>query len=711
MRIFLTVIVLFSLIMAADRSHAENPSSLALMPMPASVQVQAGRLNLDASFSIAVTGYSDARLEAAIERLQKRIAGRTGITLVPGLTKDAGVARLVIGCQAAGEHYPKLGEDESYTLEVTGDRATLTAPNVLGAMRGMETVLQLVSADNGAYFFPAVSIRDQPRFAWRGLMVDVGRHFQPVEVVKRNIDGLAAVKMNVFHWHLTDDQGFRIESRKYPKLQGVGSDGQYYTQEQVREVIDYAAERGVRVVPEFDMPGHTTSWFVGYPELASAPGPYQIERKFGIFDPTMDPTREETYQFLDVFLGEMAELFPDQFIHIGGDENNGKQWKANPKVQQFMQEHGHATTAALQTYFSQRVLKIVQKHGKRVVGWDEILTPELPKDAVVQGWHGTKSLADAAKQGHLAMWSTAYYLDHMGPAEFLYLADPVPANTTLTADEAKRILGGEVCAWGEYLSPEIIDSRVWPRTAAVAERFWSARDLRDVADMYRRLDVVSIGLQQDGLTHESSTAELLRQASGTRELGPLGILGAVAAPEGAAVRQEIRPGTVFDPLVHVTDAAVPDPPFRRRFVALVDEYLGDVPNFSKGRTELGQVFASWQTMPRPFSTMEAKAPILSDSASRVGTLSALGATGLEAMSYLQTGNAAPAEWRDKAIALVNQAEKPDQSILKLTWMGSYRALMLAAAQADLVKRSDPQQWKQKVLSDAASQEPQEKYTW
>ena len=681
------------------------------MPFPASVQTQPGRLSLDASFTVGMAGKSDARLEAAVQRMQQRIAGRTGIVLIPGVAKAGQPAKLTVQVESLGERYPKLGEDESYSLAITATGATLRAKTSLGALRGLETLLQLVSADKDGYYLPLVTIEDEPRFAWRGLMIDVGRHFQPVEVIKRNIDGLAAVKMNVLHWHLSDDQGFRVESKKYPRLQEMGSDGLYYTQAQVREVVDYAAARGVRVVPEFDMPGHTTAWFVGYPELASAPGPYQIERKFGVFDPTMDPTRDETYKFLDGFFGEMAQLFPDEFMHIGGDENNGKQWKANPKIQEFMQKHGFTTTAQLQTYFSQRVLEIVQKHGKRVIGWDEILTPELPKDAVVQGWHGRQSLADAAQQGHLAIWSTAYYLDHMAPADYVYLADPVPPNTTLSPEEAKRILGGEACAWGEYLSPEIIDSRVWPRTAAIAERFWSPRDVRDVADMYRRLDVINVGLEQDGLENLAGTGKLLRQATGTRELGPLGMLAQVAAPESVAVRQEIREGTVFDPLVHVTDAAVPDPQFRRTFNATVEQLLSDAPKFAAGRDSLAQLFVQWRQMPQAYAEMVAKAPLLADSQARVTQLSQLGATGLEALQYLQQGSAPAAEWKAQAIALVNAAEKPDASILKLPWMGAYRALILAAANVDGLKTASPQQWKQQVTGEAASQEPEQKYTW
>src|ERR1700677_250162 len=215
----------------------------------------------------------------------------------------------------------------------------------------------------------------------------------PVDVIERTLDGMAAVKLNVFHWHLSEDQGFRMESRAFPKLTELGSDGLFYTQEQAREIIAYARERGIRVVPEFDMPGHSTAWFVGYPELASGPGPYQIERKWGVMDPAMDPTNEKTYKFLDEFIGEMTKVFPDHFFHIGGDEVNGKQWDANPKVQEFMRAHKLKSDQELQQYFTLQVQKIVSKRRKLMVGWDEILSPGMPEDIVIQSWRGQDSLA------------------------------------------------------------------------------------------------------------------------------------------------------------------------------------------------------------------------------------------------------------------------------------------------------------------------------
>ena len=706
MRLLLALILLAKFLYAGDSSIP----SINLMPLPAAIQSRSEVLKLDSSFTVGVRGCPGPRLEGAVRRLQSRIEGRTGVQLPPGAASGEAVT-LSIECASVGPAYPKLGEDESYSLEVRTQHATLRANTAVGALRGLETVLQLVSAAHGEYVLPVVSIQDKPRFAWRGLMVDVSRHWQPVDVIKRNIDGLAAVKMNVFHWHLTDDQGFRIESKRFPKLQQMGSDGLYYTQDQVRDIIAYAADRGIRVVPEFDMPGHTTSWFVGYPDLASGPGPYHIERKFGIFDPTMDPTREETYQFLDGFLGEMAQLFPDEYVHIGGDENNGKQWKANPRIQEFMLKRNLQDTAALQGYFNQRVFKILQKHGKKMIGWDEVLTPDLPKDVVVQSWRGTKSLADGARRGYRGILSQPYYFDHMAPAEYFYLNDPLPTDSDLTPEQETRVIGGESCAWGEFLSLENIDSRIWPRNAALAERLWSPRKVANVADMYRRLDLVSVSLEQDGLTHKLNMPKMLRQITGTDEPGPADLLAKVADPFGVSYREQLLVETQLTPLTHLTDAVVPDAPFRRQFAALVDELLSDAPTFSAKQAELAQNFRQWRELGPAFRAMANSAPILADCEGRVRDLEHLGTAGLEALGYLQSRTAPPAGWKEAKLALIDEAEKPDKSLLKLSWLASYRALILAASDVDGLKASTPQQWMQQVMQEAARKEPQTKYTW
>jgi len=294
----------------------ESAGLAALMPAPWKATAAPGRLIIDSNFSVAAAPYSDTRLESGIRRFVARVSRETGIPMRGGASKAA----LLIECREGGAEYPSLGEDESYRLDVSSDGARISAVTVVGALRGLETFAQLIAPGADGFEAPAIHIEDQPRFPWRGLMLDVSRHWMPVAVIERNLDAMAAVKLNVFHWHLADDQGFRVESKRFPRLHQLGSDGKFYTQDEVRHVVSYARDRGIRVIPEFDIPGHTTSWFAGYPELASAPGPYTIERKWGIFKPTMDPSQEETYSFLDAFIGEMAALFPDPYFHIGGDE-------------------------------------------------------------------------------------------------------------------------------------------------------------------------------------------------------------------------------------------------------------------------------------------------------------------------------------------------------------------------------------------------------
>src|ERR1700682_1107094 len=357
----------FAALFSPQFSGAQQPPTLTLMPVPSSVQPGTGNLLVDSSFSVALTGFSDARVQRATERFLQQLARQTALPISRKPVNGA-KATLVIRSDHDSKAVQEVGEDESYALEVTGAGATLTAPTTLGTLRGLQTFLQLVSVSSEGFAVPAFSIKDTPRFPWRGLMIDVTRHFIPLDVLKRNLDGLEAVKMNVFHWHLSENQGFRAESRKFPKLHEMGSDGLYYTQEEMRDVITYARDRGIRVVPEFDMPGHSTAWFAGHPELASGKGPYEIERKWGIFDPAMDPTNEKVYKFLDELIGEMAKVFPDHYFHIGGDEVNGKEWDANPKIQAFMKTHGIKKNEALQAYFSGRVQKLVTKNGKNVVG-------------------------------------------------------------------------------------------------------------------------------------------------------------------------------------------------------------------------------------------------------------------------------------------------------------------------------------------------------
>jgi len=680
---------------AQQTTPAVTTRQLNLMPIPASVQVQSGRLAITGTFQVAIKNYSDERLRSAINRMMGRLAGRTGITFAPGTTADESRAALLIDCAGPGKAIPSLDENESYSLEVSDRQAQLTAPTVVGALRGLETFLQLLSADRDGFYLPAIKIQDQPRFQWRGLLIDVGRHYEPIEVLKRNIDAMAALKLNVFHWHLTENQGFRIESKKFPKLHQMGSDGLYYTQDQAREIIAYATERGIRVVPEFDMPGHSTAWLVGYPELGSLPGPYQIERQAGIFDPALDPTREQVYKFLDVFIGEMAALFPDAYLHIGGDENEGKQWDRNPEIQAFMKQKGIKDNHALQSYFVQRVQKILQKHKKRMVGWDEILQPDLPKDVVIHSWRGPTALAEAAKKGYDGILSNGYYIDLMYPASQHYLADPIPAGSTLTAEEAKHILGGEATMWGEYVSPETIDSRIWPRTAAIAERLWSPREVTDVDDMYRRLAVVDIQLEELGLTHRESSAMLLRRLGGTNDIGPLETLVSVLEPVKEYHRGQQRPTTMLSPLTGLVDAARPDSESARRFAMMVEGLMSDAPRFQLYSDDIRNTLIAWRDAGPELNSIIDRTPALREAQPLANDLADIGTVGLEAVSYLTAGVAPTTAWRDAKLARLDQAAKP-QAALEFATIASVKQLVIAAAELPSLQQASPADWKARV---------------
>jgi hexosaminidase len=507
-----------------------------------------------------------------------------------------------------------------------------------------------------------MTIDDQPRFPWRGLMLDVSRHFQPLDVVYRTLDGMEAVKLNVFHWHLSDDQGFRVESKKFPLLQEKGSDGLFYTQDEVRAVIEYARDRGIRVVPEFDMPGHTTAWFVGYPDIASGPGPYQIERKWGIFDPAMDPTRDSTYKFLDTFIGEMTSLFPDAYFHVGGDECNGKSWDANPRIQQFMKGHGLKDDKALQAYFSAQVQKIVARHKKIMVGWDEVLQPGTPKDVVIQSWNGPQFVGEAVKGGNRALLSAGYYIDLNQSAAEHYAADPEGEGpSTLTSEEKKRILGGEATMWSEYTTPENIDSRIWPRTAAIAERLWSPRDTRDVASMYARLAIISQQLNNYGLKHNSSYPAMLSRMTGEPDPLPLRVFGDVMQPPRLYAREELRSYDAFTPLNRLVDAIPPESDTARQFLDMVNRIVAGRAT-QEDWEQAQEWLVLWRDNDTQLQPLLARSELTQELAPLSTSLHEVSQTGLDAIGYLREHKSAPADWRTRQLTFLKTAEKP-QAVL------------------------------------------------
>jgi hexosaminidase len=503
-----------------------------------------------------------------------------------------------------------------------------------------------------------------------------------MDVLKRNLDGMALVKLNVLHLHLTDDQGFRIESKRFPRLHELGSDGHYFTQAEMREIIAYAAERGIRVMPEFDIPGHATSWVVGYPELASAPGPYAIERRWGVLNPVLDPTNPRTYELIEGFLGEMAALFPDAYLHIGGDENNGKQWSANAAIQQFIREHRLTDNAGLHAYFNTRLNEMLIKLGKKLIGWDEILHPDLPSTAVVHSWRGPKGIASATQAGHPAVLSHGYYIDLCQPTADHYLNDPIPAAAELTEAQRKLVLGGEATMWAEWVTPETIDSRIWPRTAAIAERLWSPREVADLPEMYRRLDVVSRRLEEIGLHHEDYIDPALRRLAGdganATELAALRAFVDLVEPVKGYQRARQQPGTTqFTPLTGLVDACRPDSASSRAFAAHVAALIA-APGLGTAEPVLAQL-AAWRKLAGDLQAglakrsprVEAALPLLHslEEACRIGT---------EAVNALAVGHAMPADWYSAQSAALVGAGQP-YAAMELPILPSMKRLVAAAA--------------------------------
>ena len=628
---------------------------LHLMPLPSSVEMGQGELVLGTNFKAGFEGQHDARLDAALDRFLMRLDRQCGGIRRAQHDAAAGAA-LVMTVKVAGPGGAVQGvdEDESYKLTVAASGAQLSAATDVGAMHGMETLLQLADMREGACRLPAVTIDDVPRFRWRGLHLDVSRHFETIDVIKRTLDGMAVAKLNVFHWHLSDDQGFRAESKKFPRFTEVASDGLFYTQEQMKDVVAYARARGIRVVPEFDMPGHTSSWLVAYPEFG-AEEIKEMPITFGIPQAELDPSNEKTFKFLDELIGEMGAIFPDAYFHIGGDETKGKGWEENPRIAEFMKKKGFDKPEKLQAYFNQRLLPILTKHGKKMMGWDEILTPELPKDIMVQSWRGEASLAAGAQQGYVGILSAPYYLDAMKTSEMMFLADPIPADTKLTPEQQKLIWGGEICMWGEQIHPETVDSRIWPRSLAIAERFWSPQADRDVADMYRRLRVISLELEDVGLTHVSGPQKLRRNLAGSAHPEALDVMAAAVEPATFSERYQAQKTDRLTSLDRMIDAVVPDPPARQEIAREVDAALsGD----KAAAMKLRKRFESWQEVAPEIQAMSAQSARLSDQADRARQLGQFGTAGLEALAFLDMHAAAPSGWVDAQKTAIEDAKKP-----------------------------------------------------
>ncbi len=652
------IVLVFASIILSLLSFAQINNTFNLMPLPEVLKVNANKIKITKQFRLTIIGIAHPRIYAEASRFIGRLSNKTGIFLdkqeyvTPQDSNRS--AQLLIKILRPGKL--KLGEDESYSIETGLNQVVVTANTDIGAIHALETLLQLVSNDEVGYYFPGVSIQDSPRFRWRGLLLDVVLHFMPVDVLKRTLDGMAAMKMNVLHLHLSNDQGFRVESKLFPRLQKVASDGIYYTQEDIHYIVSYASQRGIRVVPEFVVPAHTTAILTAYPEFASVKRDYKLQRYFGVFDPVIDPTNEKLYPFLEKLFTEMASLFPDDYFHIGGDENTGKDWESSPHIKSFMKEKRMQKYMDLQTYFNQRLLPIIRKIGKTMMGWDEILQSGVPKEIVIQSWRGNEGYYKSIKLGYKVILSYGYYVDLIQPASYHYLNDPIPDSAKLTETEKNLVLGGEATMWSELVTPVTVDSRIWPRTAAIAERLWSSKETKDVNDMYRRLKIASLHLEAIGLRHESYKLPMMRQLTNGMDTKPLEVLVSILEPLKIYERNEgDTMYSVFSPFTKIADVATPDQEVPRIFNKQVEEFL--IHPSMELEINITEKLTLWKGNDSEFKLIIRNSPVLVEAASLSENLCSLAEAGLEAIQFMHDHTKAGAEWLKEKLIIATKAKQ------------------------------------------------------
>lgn len=486
---------------APSACAAQGP---ALWPMPLSVEMSPRLLYLSPDhFYIShdpssTAGPSCALLEEAFRRYYEYIFGfyqwhhRTG-----KFHTEMDLQQLLVSVVLDSEcdNYPNISSDESYTLLVKGPVAFLKANRVWGVLRGLETFSQLIYQDsNGAFSINESSISDSPRFPHRGILIDTARHYLPVKSILQTLDAMAFNKFNVLHWHIVDDQSFPYQSITFPELSNKGSYSfsLVYTPNNVRTVIEYARLRGIRVIPEFDTPGHTQSWGKGQKDLLT---PCYNTYQSGTFGP-INPILNTTYSFLSKFFKEISMVFPDQFVHVGGDEVDFTCWKANPDIKSFMKQKGFGSNfTKLESFYIQKLLDNISALKKGSIVWEEVFdnTEKLQQGTVVQIWKREtyiKKLRVITAAGFPVILSAPWYLDWISYGQdWITYYNVEPLNFVGSQEQKQLVIGGEACLWGEYVDATNLTPRLWPRASAVGERLWSQKEIRNVDDAYKRLTI------------------------------------------------------------------------------------------------------------------------------------------------------------------------------------------------------------------------------
>ncbi len=474
-----------------------------LIPWPEKIAVKEGHLSFKGIIRISLPEEADDAWKTRASVFEEKLRQRFGIDAETFLTPNESEAGCSIFVERSGGLEPISGNsnpDEAYELSV-GEIIRIRTNTHQGLHNAFMTLLQLFSQNGNSVIVPKADIEDSPRFSWRGTLIDPARNFLPVGTVKRYIDCISELKLNILHWHLVDDQGWRIESRAFPKLHQIGGERGYYTREQIREIITYAEARNVMVLPEIDMPGHTSALLAAYPELSCTGKPVQIRQRPGIFPSALCVSNEAVYDFIDRLIAEVADLFPFPYIHIGSDEVLAGDWLSHDACIGLMQKSGIKDKTGLHARFVMRVNDILKKHDRKMIAWDEA-TRFMPEGAVIQAWRNHKFAAIAAGMGHDTVVSptTHCYYDYphiITPIEKVYSFEPVPHD--LPDNLTGHILGTEANLWGEWITPERLFKRAFPRMFAHAEVCWTQKQNRNYERFKPRMQALSNSMKKSGI--------------------------------------------------------------------------------------------------------------------------------------------------------------------------------------------------------------------
>lgn len=656
-------------------------STRKLIPFPKEISTTEGTFIVTPDLQISLSSPSSQVALQATKRLYSGLSYRTKIDFSAKVGKGLSAKR-GITIAFKQQALPELGTDESYKLEVGEDLIKITAQTDIGASRAVETLLQLIQTTDSVSFVPCISITDAPKYRWRGLLMDVSRHFMPVDVVKRNIDAMASVKLNVLHMHLSDDQGWRIEIKSYPVLHQKASNGEFYTQEQIKDLVQYAQIRGISIVPEIDIPGHTSALLTAFPQLASKDEKQSVASTFGIKYPVLDPTNEETYTVLTNIFREISDLFHGDFIHIGGDEVKPDHWNENPQISAFMKAKS-LDVHSLQNYFIQRVADSLKQFNKEIIGWDEIFTDGLPKTAVVHCWRNKEVGYQAAKNGYKTIVSHGFYLDLLHPAKTHYLNTIIEANAALTKEQHANILGGEACMWSELVDARTVDSRLWPRLGAVAENLWSPEATLDKNDLHERLWHLSNSLNEFKLTHQGAGYAILHELSGSADIAALTELKGICEPVRGYQRHQSYQYSTSTPLNFFADATTADPPMVAPFAKAVDEFIISGKN-PENFDYIVNTLYDWAGYYEYYKTYFDGNPALRKLAPLAKKLSAVAKLADEALALSVKGKIPKSDWVENAKQVLTEAKQPVEGV-KLAIVDELERLMNFSRDHDVIE--------------------------